>query len=172
MMRERRTIEEQVERLKENLGCPCTYLPPREDEMSIMSAYQEAAERGKREGFTPLLLVLAQWGNLAEMFGDLEAFRQEDLDEEALFNISSMVGCYVFETARLCYGGEYFWIQEEGQPGLAAGHPDFLVVIKAWEKVKGRLIKGEEDNIPFYIAGYKEHIEIGRTKPGYHVTIV
>lgn len=77
MMRERRTIEEQVERLKENLGCPCTYLPPREDEMSIMSAYQEAAERGKREGFTPLLLVLDQWGNLAEMFGELEAFQRE-----------------------------------------------------------------------------------------------
>ena len=42
-MRENPTIEEQVERLKQNLGCPCTYLPPREDEESIMSAYQKAA---------------------------------------------------------------------------------------------------------------------------------
>ena len=74
-MRETPTIEEQVERLKQNLGCPCTYLPPREDEESIMSAYQKAAERGKREGFTPLLLVLDQWGN--PTFDDLEAFQRE-----------------------------------------------------------------------------------------------
>ena len=70
-------IEEQVEQLKQALGCPCTYLPPRKDTASIMAAYREAAERGKREGFTPLLLVLDQWNNLAEMFGDLEAFRQK-----------------------------------------------------------------------------------------------
>ena len=106
-----------------------------------------------------------------EMLGGLGK-RRDELKEEAFFDLYSMTGCYVFEVARRNYGGEYFWIPEEQQPGLAAGHPDFLVVIKAWEKVKGRLIKGEEDNIPFYIAGYKEHIEIGKTKPGYHVTIV
>ena len=76
-MREKLTFEEQAKQLEQTLGCPCTYLPPREDEMSIMASYQEAAERGKREGFTPLLLVLDQWGNLAETFGDLEAFRRK-----------------------------------------------------------------------------------------------
>ena len=66
-------------------------------------------------------------GSLREVDELLEAFRQEDLDEEALFNISSMVGCYVFETARRCHGGEYFWIEEEQQPILAAGLPEFSV---------------------------------------------
>lgn len=79
-------------------------------------------------------------------------------DDDALFDCVSMVGCYVFEVARRNYGGEYFWTEEE-QPVLVAGLPDFRVQISAWEKVKGRILNGEEDNIPFYIAGYREHIE-------------
>ena len=108
--------------------------------------------------------------SLREVDDLLEAFRQEDLDEEALFNISSMVGCYVFEPARLCYGGEYFWIEEEQQPILVAGLPEFSVGIKAWEKVRGRLVNGAEDAIPFYIAGYQDHIK--RAEKGARVTIV
>ena len=91
----------------------------------------------------------------------LEEFRKYELDEDALYNISSMVGCYIFETARKNYGGEYLWIAKEQQPVLIAGLPDFQVSIRAWEKVRGRLKNGGEDNIPFYIAGYKEHIEHG-----------
>lgn len=91
-------------------------------------------------------------------------------DEDALYNTASMVGCYVFETARKNYGGEYFWIEKEQQPVLIAGLPDFQISIRAWEKVRGRLINGREDNIPFYIAGYREHIEQG--KRGDFVTII
>lgn len=83
-------------------------------------------------------------------------------DEDALYNTSTMVGCYVFETARRNYGGEYIWVIKEQQPVLIAGLPDFQVSIRAWQKVRGRLINGKEDNIPFYIAGYKEHIEQGK----------
>ena len=120
---------------------------------------------------TPLDYSIESLEEIDEMLDGLGA-RRTEMTEDAFFDLYSMTGCYVFETARRNYGGQYFWIQEEQQPGLAAGHPDFLVVIKVWEKVKGRLSKGEEDNIPYYIAGYKEHIEIGKTKPGYHVTIV
>jgi len=119
---------------------------------------------------TPLDYSVESLNEVDEMLDGLGK-RREEFKEEAFFDLYSMTGCYVFEVARRNYGGEYFWIQEEQQPGLGAGHPDFLVVIKAWEKVKGRLIKGEEDNIPFYIAGYKEHIEIGKTKPGYKAII-
>ena len=82
----------------------------------------------------------------------------------------SMAGCYVFETARKNYGGEYLWVKNEQQPVLVAGLPDFQVSIRAWEKVKGRLTNGREDNIPFYIAGYKEHIE--RAKKGDFIMVV
>lgn len=75
-MRGERPIEEYAEQLKQQLGCPCTYLLPQKDTASIMAAYREAAERGEREGFTPLLLVLDEWGNMAEMFSDLSEFRQ------------------------------------------------------------------------------------------------
>lgn len=92
----------------------------------------------------------------------LEELSDYEPDEDALYNTASMVGCYVFETARKNYGGEYFWVQKEQQPVLIAGLPDFQVSIRAWEKVKGRLINGKEDSIPFYIAGYKEHIKQGK----------
>ena len=110
--------------------------------------------------------------SLEEVDEMLGVFGKTELSEDELYNTSTAVGCYIFEVARRNYGGEYLWIREEQQPVLVAGRPDFSVGIKVWEKVRGRLIKGEEDNIPFYIAGYKEHIEIGKTKPGYFVTIV
>ena len=126
--------------------------------------------RNMQEYFdSPLDYSIESLEEIDELLG---AFGRTELSEDELYNTSTAVGCYIFEVARRNYGGEYFWIKEEQQPVLVAGRPDFLVVIKAWEKVKGRLIKGEEDNIPFYIAGYREHIEIGKTKPGYHVTIV
>lgn len=74
-MIEKQTFEEQAERLRQQLDCPCAYLPPQKDTSSIMAAYGEAVERGKREGFTPLLLVMDQWGNPA--FDHLKAFQQE-----------------------------------------------------------------------------------------------
>jgi len=93
-------------------------------------------------------------------------------DEDALYNASTMIGSYVFEVARRNYGGEYFWISDEEQPIMEAGQPDYAVSIKAWEKVRGRLENGEEDNIPFYIAGFKEHVEKGKAQKGYTALIV
>ncbi|MCM1091573.1 MAG: hypothetical protein NC092_11010 [Butyrivibrio sp.] len=110
--------------------------------------------------------------SLAEADSFLGSFEGDDLDTEALFNASSMVGCYIFETARQNYGGEYYWLENEQQPILIAGEPDFSVSIRAWQKAKGRILNGSEDNIPFYIEGYKEHIEKGKETKGYCVTIV
>ena len=92
----------------------------------------------------------------------LEELSSYEPDEDGIYNLASMVGCYIFETARKNYGGEYYWIEKEQQPVLIAGLPDFQISIRAWEKVKGRLVNGKEDDIPFYIAGYKEHIEHGK----------
>lgn len=47
---------------------------------------------------------------------------------------------------------------------------EFSVGMKAWEKVQGRLVNGKEDDIPFYVAGYSEHIE--KAQKGTRVTIV
>lgn len=101
----------------------------------------------------------------------LEELSDYAMNEDDLYNIASMVGCYVFETARKNYGGEYQWHQTSEQPVLVAGLPDFSVAIMAWEKVKGRVNNGKEDNIPFYIDGYREHIERGKNEKGYKVLI-
>ena len=93
-------------------------------------------------------------------------------DDDALYNLASLAGCYVFETARRNYGGTYRWINEEQQPILIAGMPDFFVSIKAWEKVKARIVNGKEDHIPFYIAGYKESIQRGKNHKGYSAAII
>lgn len=102
----------------------------------------------------------------------LEELSDYEWDEDCLYNLASMVGCYIFETARRNYGGEYRWEEETRQPILIAGLPDFFVSIRAWEKVKGCVVNGKEDSIPFYIAGYREHIEHGKNQKGYSATIV
>lgn len=102
----------------------------------------------------------------------LEELSGYGLNDAALQDASSMIGSYVFEVARRNYGGEYFWIEEESQPLLTAGLPDFRISIKAWEKVRGRLTKGKEDNIPFYIEGFRQYIEKGKQEKGYAALIV
>lgn len=52
------------------------------------------------------------------------------------------------------------------------GLPDFSVSIKAWEKVKGRIINGSEDNIPFYVDGVIQCVEKGKMQKGYAATVV
>ena len=110
--------------------------------------------------------------SLTEVDDFLSSFEGKDLDEDTLYNVASMVGCYIFETARQNYGGKYYWLEDEQQPILIAGEPDFTVSIRAWQKAKGRILNGSEDNIPFYIEGYREHIEQGKQTKGYRATIV
>lgn len=137
----------------------------------VVTTARNFAQNIQQHFDTPLDYSLSSLADIDDMLDGLSK-RLDDLKEDAFFDLYTMTGCYVFEVARRSYGGEYFWIQEERQPVLVAGLPEFFVGIKAWEKVRGRLTNGEEDNIPFYIQGYEEHIAIGRTKKGYHVTIV
>ena len=119
---------------------------------------------GQKGSFDYSIESLAVVDELLEEISDFE------WDEDALYYASSMFGCYVFETARKNYGGEYLWVRDEEQPVLVAGLPDFQVSIRAWQKVRGRLVNGKEDSIPFYIAGYMEHIE--HAKKGDFIMIV
>lgn len=57
-MRGEHTIEEQVEQLKEYLGCPCTYYPPSNDCQLLDSDFYQARARGKKEGFVPMLIAV------------------------------------------------------------------------------------------------------------------
>lgn len=83
----------------------------------------------------------------------------EDMDEDERQNLIKSVGSYIFEVARRNFGGKYFWYEQLKQPILVTGQPDFEASILAFEKVKGRLENGKEDNIPFYFKGYTERVE-------------
>lgn len=82
-----------------------------------------------------------------------------EMSDEQKQNLISTVGSYVFEVARRNFGGKYFWYDQLNQPILVTGQPDFEASILVFEKVKGRLENGAEDNIPFYFAGYVEKVK-------------
>ncbi|MBU5484590.1 hypothetical protein KQI86_09630 [Clostridium sp. MSJ-11] len=109
--------------------------------------------------------------SLEEIDALLDDLSDYELDEDDLYSICSMVGSYIFEVARKNYGGEYYWVQEKEQPVLVTGEPNFSVSIYAFEKVRGRILNGKEDNIPFYFKGYIEAVENGKAT-GYSATIV
>ena len=104
-----------------------------------------------------------------DLLGEVSDFIDE---EDALYNIYTMVGSYIFETVRRNYGGNYYWLQKEEQPMLVIGEPDYSVAFMAWEKAKGRILKGSEDNIPFYIDGVIQQIERGKQQPGLRVQVI
>ena len=101
----------------------------------------------------------------------LEELCEYELDNDALNSISSMAGSYIFEVARRNYGGQYFWVQERDQPVLVTGEPEFSISIFAFDKIRGRIQNGKEDEIPYYFDGYIEAVEKGKTT-GYSATIV
>lgn len=74
-MRGQSTVEEQVEQLKEYLGCPCTYFPPMADDQPIMAAYRQARVRGEKEGFLPMLVAADEL--LLECLEDADQARAE-----------------------------------------------------------------------------------------------
>ena len=83
----------------------------------------------------------------------------EEMDKQQRQNLITSVGSYIFEVARRNFGGRYFWYDHLEQPILVTGQPEFEVSIIAFDKVKGRLENGKEDNIPFYFAGYVERVQ-------------
>lgn len=95
---------------------------------------------------------------------------KEDMTEAQINNVVQGVGAYVFEVARKNFGGKYFWYDQLNQPILVTGQPNFEISLLAFEKVKGRIQNGKEDNIPFFFQGYVERVT--QAKPGDKAMIV
>ncbi|WP_433620539.1 hypothetical protein [Paenibacillus cellulositrophicus] len=66
---------------------------------------------------------------------------------------------------------EELCVQDRDQPVLVTGEPDYSISIFAFDKVKGRIQNGKEDEIPYYFDGYIEAVKKGK-KTGYRATIV
>lgn len=101
----------------------------------------------------------------------LEELCEYGIDDNTLDSVSSMAGCYIFEVARRNYGGRYIWVQERDQPVLVTGEPEYSISIFAFDKVRGRIRNGKEDDIPYYFDGYIGAVEKGKNT-GYRATIV
>lgn len=95
---------------------------------------------------------------------------KEDMNEGQINNVIQTVGSYVFEVARRNFSGRYFWYDHLNQPILVTGQPSFEISLLAFEKVKGRIQNGKEDNIPFFFQGYVERVT--KAKPGDKAMVV
>ena len=122
-MRGKRTIEEQMEQLKEYLGCPCTYYPPSNDCQRMVSDFWQARARGKKEGFVPMLIAVDEL--LLECFEingeDKNQVRQE------LLSAPLESGKEILQTRLSEFKGEL----EEDEPGY-------------WQQLMGEMAGGEE----------------------------
>lgn len=94
------------------------------------------------------------------------------LEGENLENFVPVAGCYLFEVARRNFGGTYYWNEQQNQPILVTGEPEYHVAIMTFEKVKDRMVNGEEDNLPYYFQGYVEAVERGKKQKDYRALIV
>ena len=94
----------------------------------------------------------------------------ENMSAERQDQIVEQVGAYIFEVARRNFGGRYFWYDAGDQPILLTGLPVFEISLLAYDKVRGRLKNGPEDNIPFFFEGYAERVR--QAKPGDKAMIV
>lgn len=75
--------------LVDYLDCPCRIFEPMKDDSVLMEAYTEAAERGKDEGFVPVIVCCNEMENLLETFLWNTNEEQPD-DEEYSFDIEAV----------------------------------------------------------------------------------
>ena len=91
-------------------------------------------------------------------------------DEEIIDDFCAQAGSYILEVARRTYGGVYFWEDNLKQPLLKTGLPDFEISILTFQKVKNRIVNGDEDNIPYFFKSYSECVR--KAEKGSVVTFV
>lgn len=83
---------------------------------------------------------------------------KDDMGDGLLEEIAAQAGSYVFEVARRTFGGTYYWYDALNQPILVTGQPSFEISLLVYEKVKGRILNGDEDHIPYFFKGFEEKV--------------
>lgn len=63
------------------LDCPCRYFPPSDNDSELMRAYDNAIERGKKEGFVPMIVAVD-----STLWECLEMNTEQNADENFEFN--------------------------------------------------------------------------------------
>lgn len=92
------------------------------------------------------------------------------MPEDQIDSLVRIIGSYVLEVGRREFGGKYYWHDEHDQPVLVVGEPDYKIAILTFDKVRGRLLGDQADNIPFFYDGFAALARIA--KPGTDVLYV
>lgn len=95
---------------------------------------------------------------------------EQQLFERQIDWIATLVGAYILEVARREFGGQYYWHDGQNRPVLVVGEPSYRIAIIPFDKVRGRLLRDEADNIPFFYDGFAESVR--RAEPGANVLYV
>lgn len=84
---------------------------------------------------------------------------------EAPAEVIAGAGCYVLEVARAEHGGVFqaFDDDDDDPLVLVVQHEAGQVGLLATSKVKGRVVNGPEDNLPFFYAGFTQAIRDRRS---------
>ena len=122
--------------------------------------------KGKYSGLDYSEKSLEVLDQLIEDFSDFA----DQMDQGMKSDFIAQAGSYIFEVARRNFSGKYFWYDQLDQPILVTGLPNFEISLVAFDKVKMRIENGQEDNIPFFFAGYSERVR--QAKPGDKAMIV
>lgn len=113
--------KELAEAMIKYLDCPCQYFPAMDSDKMVLEAYYKAQERGKKEGFVPMMVVVDDrlWGCLVmnadseEEGEELLAFNAEHIAQyrKNMLNTALESGKEVLEN----YRKEYYSYDEEDE---------------------------------------------------------
>ena len=106
---------------------------------------------------------------IEELLADAADF-VPDMSEQQVDSLVQLIGSYIFEVAKREFGGKFYWYEQQGQPVLVVGEPDFRIALLVGSKVRGRLSGDEADNIPFFYDGFASRVR--SAQPGADVLYV
>lgn len=89
-------------------------------------------------------------------------------DDEMIYDFCVQAGSYILEVARRNFGGVYFWEDDLKQPMLKTGFPDFEITLLTFNKVRNRILNGEEHNIPYFFKRYSDKVR--KSQKGEQIT--
>ncbi|GJD39417.1 hypothetical protein [Methylobacterium bullatum] len=84
--------------------------------------------------------------------------RREPLPDDLHF----LTSAYVFEVARRAFGGRYLRGDKDNPFVLTIGRGEAEIGVCVMAKVRGRVVNGPEDSIPFFYAGIAPVVASGR----------
>jgi hypothetical protein len=83
----------------------------------------------------------------------------KDLSSEKKNEVVTNASSYILWVACRQYGGNFYWSEEEQQPVLVIGEPDYRVATMPQNKVSSRIEQGDSHNIIIYYRKIAESIQ-------------